>query len=237
MLVNPSEIEDDDLCPSESTLEEADAGSSPSKPAVPLASITHIIIDEVHERDLNTDFALTLLRPLLAKNENIRVVLMSATASPELFVNYFRSSALAIDPIVLSIPGRTFPVSSNWLTDCEKFAGARLQGWSHTIDDNLRPGGNTKNADEAAIELSPRAKSRIDNSFICKLITAIIMKQREDGNLKHTKGKELREDGAILVFLPGKLIIFINYHISFSYVLYTHPTTYHIFSTHRYTIS
>ena len=165
---------------------------SESRSTVPFQHVTHIVIDEVHERDLNTDFALTLLRPLLAKNSNIRVILMSATASPEVFVDYFRSSSVLsiVDPIVLSIPGRTFPVSINWLSECEKFAGTRLQGWSNTIDDDIRPGGNTtENMDDEAVELSPRATSRIDNAFICKLIAAIIKKKERMASCKCLRAK------------------------------------------------
>lgn len=59
-----------------------------------LAGITHVVVDEVHERSLDSDFLLALLRKLLRSNRALRVVLMSATANPELFMNYFRASAL-----------------------------------------------------------------------------------------------------------------------------------------------
>ena len=133
MLVNPSEIGENELCPSSGQNDKAD--SEVAAAGTPLSHISHLVLDEVHERDLNTDFALTLLRNVLARNKHIRIILMSATANPELFVQYFRSAALAVDPIVLSIPGRTFPVTNKWLDECEKFAGTRLQGWSSTVDE------------------------------------------------------------------------------------------------------
>ena len=46
-----------------------------------LEGATHIIIDEVHERDLHTDFLLTLIRRVLVHRPNLRVILMSACKS------------------------------------------------------------------------------------------------------------------------------------------------------------
>ena len=207
MLVNPLEIDENELCPSDGQNDEANSEAG-TVTGTPLSHVSHLVIDEVHERDLNTDFALTLLRNVLARNKHIRIILMSATANPDLFVQYFRSAALAVDPIVLSIPGRTFPVTNNWLGDCEKFAGARLQGWSSTVDDGAqgpKRGVETRGgAEETAVELSPRATSRIDNAFICKLIGAIVRKQKETGELNQSDSSGKRENGAILVFLPGK---------------------------------
>lgn len=45
-----------------------------------LANFTHIILDEVHERDKDMDFLLIIIRMLMAKEPtNIKVILMSAT--------------------------------------------------------------------------------------------------------------------------------------------------------------
>lgn len=38
-----------------------------------LANITHVIVDEVHERDINTDFLLVLLKSLLKDRPDLRV--------------------------------------------------------------------------------------------------------------------------------------------------------------------
>lgn len=41
---------------------------------------THIILDEVHERDKDMDFLLIVVRRLLATNSrNVKIILMSAT--------------------------------------------------------------------------------------------------------------------------------------------------------------
>lgn len=50
---------------------------------------THIIIDEVHERSLEIDLTLILLKKLLPINPNVRLILMSATIDCDLFASYF----------------------------------------------------------------------------------------------------------------------------------------------------
>lgn len=54
-----------------------------------LTGISHVIVDEVHERDINTDFLLILLKMLLNKSQEIKVVVMSATVNSEKFSQYF----------------------------------------------------------------------------------------------------------------------------------------------------
>ena len=48
-----------------------------------------IILDEIHERHISCDFLLGLIKCLVAQNNDLRVVLMSATANLQLFSNYF----------------------------------------------------------------------------------------------------------------------------------------------------
>ena len=65
-----------------------------------LTKFTHIIMDEVHERDLDIDFSLVVIKHLLAKtmeNQNglkFKLVLMSATFNTELFANYFAKTSV-----------------------------------------------------------------------------------------------------------------------------------------------
>ena len=75
-----------------------------------------LIIDETHERDVNTDFSLTLLKGMMASPTASfipRLVLMSATASTGLFVSYF--SMKGVVPASIEVPGKTFPVDTQWL--------------------------------------------------------------------------------------------------------------------------
>lgn len=54
-----------------------------------LEGVSHVMIDEVHERDIDTDFLLVLLKELLVRKPDLRVVLMSATLNAESFGTYF----------------------------------------------------------------------------------------------------------------------------------------------------
>ncbi|CAH0561131.1 unnamed protein product [Brassicogethes aeneus] len=76
-----------------------------------LQNVTHIIVDEVHERSEESDFLLLILKELLQVRPDLKVILMSATLNADLFSNYFG------DIPVIDIPGRTFPVEQYFLED------------------------------------------------------------------------------------------------------------------------
>ena len=54
-----------------------------------LTGVSHVIVDEVHERDINADFLLILLKMLVKKSQEIKVVVMSATVNSGKFSQYF----------------------------------------------------------------------------------------------------------------------------------------------------
>lgn len=51
--------------------------------------VTHVILDEIHERDIDSDFTMIAMKHLLNENPHIKLILMSATINVQLFVNYF----------------------------------------------------------------------------------------------------------------------------------------------------
>ncbi|KAI6239384.1 RNA helicase [Aphelenchoides fujianensis] len=59
-----------------------------------LRGVSHVLIDEIHERDINTDFLLIIVRDMVRAYPKLRVVLMSATIETGLFSNYFKTSAI-----------------------------------------------------------------------------------------------------------------------------------------------
>lgn len=60
-----------------------------------LLGVTHVIVDEVHERSVDSDLLLFLLRELLTRRRESapKVILMSATAEAHLFASYFSPSS------------------------------------------------------------------------------------------------------------------------------------------------
>ena len=79
-----------------------------------LSEYSHIIIDEVHERDINIDFALVLLKYILKKNKAIKLILMSATISPELFANYYREISIEqVGTHMITIPSNKLQLESS----------------------------------------------------------------------------------------------------------------------------
>ncbi|XP_030630684.1 ATP-dependent RNA helicase DHX30 [Chanos chanos] len=85
-----------------------------------LQGVSHVVVDEVHERDVNTDLLLALLRSALQENPDLRVVLMSATGDTQRLTAYFG------DCPVISVPGFMYPVRERFLEDLEREMGRRL---------------------------------------------------------------------------------------------------------------
>ncbi|WCJ33256.1 DExH-box ATP-dependent RNA helicase DExH3 [Euphorbia peplus] len=93
-----------------------------------LKGITHVIVDEIHERGMNEDFLLIVLKDLLPCRPELRLILMSATLDAELFSSYFGGAP------VLHIPGFTYPVRTHFLEDVLELTGYQLTPYNQ-IDD------------------------------------------------------------------------------------------------------
>ncbi len=78
-----------------------------------LREFTHIMIDEVHERDRNTDFLLIILRDLLLYHRptDLRLILMSATLQTAKLSAYFSGCPVA------TIGSTCYPVQEFYLED------------------------------------------------------------------------------------------------------------------------
>ncbi|KYO33301.1 putative ATP-dependent RNA helicase DHX30 isoform A [Alligator mississippiensis] len=76
-----------------------------------LEGVSHIIVDEVHERDVNTDFLLILLKGIQKLNPDLRLVMMSATGDNQRFSRYFG------DCPVVKVPGFMYPVKEYYLEE------------------------------------------------------------------------------------------------------------------------
>eukprot|EP00924_Labyrinthula_sp_SR-Ha-C_P015130 augustus_masked-scaffold_9-processed-gene-9.42-mRNA-1 protein AED:0.01 eAED:0.02 QI:0/-1/0/1/-1/1/1/0/827 len=63
-----------------------------------------LILDEAHERTINTDILFPLLKKLAKKRKDMKIIVTSATLDAEKFSSYFYSCP------IFTIPGRNYPV-------------------------------------------------------------------------------------------------------------------------------
>ncbi|CAL0316400.1 unnamed protein product [Lupinus luteus] len=93
-----------------------------------LKGVTHVIVDEIHERGMNEDFLLIVLKDLLPHRPELKLILMSATLDAELFSSYFNRAP------IMNIPGFTYPVKTHFLENILDMTGYRLTPYNQ-IDD------------------------------------------------------------------------------------------------------
>lgn len=162
--------------------------------------ITHVVLDEVHERTIDSDFLLIVLRRLMQKRPDLKLILMSATLEAQRFSNYLGGVP------VLNIPGRTFPVEMKYLEDAVEMTNYRLSEdeYPAAIDDDIDEedaAGETAGGAQASLDgYSKQTKetvTRFDEYRIdYQLIKRLLLKIATAPELDHYSK-------AILVFMPG----------------------------------
>ncbi|XP_021149830.2 ATP-dependent DNA/RNA helicase DHX36 isoform X1 [Columba livia] len=173
-----------------------------------LSSISHVVLDEIHERNLQSDVLMSIIKDLLNIRLDLKVILMSATLNAEKFSEYFDNCPM------IHIPGFTFPVAEYLLEDViEKLRytpenSDRRPRWKKGFMQGhvSRPEKEEKEA--LYRERWPEYLRQLRGRYSAGTIGALEMMDDDKVDLdliaaliRHIVLEE--EEGAILVFLPG----------------------------------
>lgn len=167
-----------------------------------LRGVSHVIVDEIHERDVNSDFIMVVLRDMIHLYPDLRIILMSATIDTTLFSEYFNNCP------VVEIPGRAYPVQQYFLEDCIQMtnfvpptnSGKRKTKDSEELpitDGELEENLNKVIGNNYSIETKNAMAQLTEKEISFELIEALLM---------YVKKQEI--PGAVLIFLPGWNLIF-----------------------------
>jgi ATP-dependent helicase HrpA len=96
-----------------------------------LSEYDTIILDEVHERSVNIDLLLGIIKLLLAKRDDLHVVIASATMNTQLFSRYFNNAP------VVSISGRLYPVEILYRPVIELWKGESIDSYIEGVIVNI----------------------------------------------------------------------------------------------------
>ena len=158
-----------------------------------LNGVSHIIVDEVHERDVDTDFLLAILREVLKARKDLKLILMSATMDANLFVKYFGGNCP-----VIKIPGFVHPIKEYYLEDILEYFAARDSHMSQKKQDEILAANGHAEIDEnhAAPSKNRHNSNKVKSKCNYDLLAKTVL-------YADTIGLETNDDGAILVFMSG----------------------------------
>uniref|UniRef100_A0A2K5WV03 ATP-dependent RNA helicase A n=1 Tax=Macaca fascicularis TaxID=9541 RepID=A0A2K5WV03_MACFA len=182
-----------------------------------IRGISHVIVDEIHERDINTDFLLVVLRDVVQAYPEVRIVLMSATIDTSMFCEYFFNCP------IIEVYGRTYPVQEYFLEDCIQMTHFVPPPKDKKKKDKDDDGGEDDDANCNLIcgdEYGP--ETRLSMSQLNEKETPF---ELIEALLKYIE--TLNVPGAVLVFLPGWNLI---------YTMQKHLEMNPHFGSHRYQI-
>ncbi|XP_053956982.1 ATP-dependent DNA/RNA helicase DHX36 [Anastrepha ludens] len=172
-------------------------------------AVSIVIIDEIHERSVETDLLMALLKIILPHRPNLKIILMSATVSEEEFSAYFNNC------YTINIEGTMFPVKVNYLEDIIQETGfTRFHNNPHECTKNKarhrskQSNRQSTNNLEYSAMIEPylrQIKDKYDNQVLQSLRCTDSEGCENLQFLEHLIFYicDTKPPGAILVFLPG----------------------------------
>ena len=163
-----------------------------------LAAIKYLILDEVHERGIDSDFTLALLLSAMKVRKDMKLIVMSATISTQKF-SFYLGNALNVQPHtasminldddiessvikapkggvpILFIPGFTFPVEEFYKTNYEEIVN------SYQFTSNEGDGHRVYN----------KRKGELDYGLLLNLLLVLVEGKEENPMLNRASGSIL----------------------------------------------
>uniref|UniRef100_A0A6N2MMI2 RNA helicase n=1 Tax=Salix viminalis TaxID=40686 RepID=A0A6N2MMI2_SALVM len=131
-----------------------------------ISDLTHIIVDEIHERDRFSDFMLAIIRDILPSHSHLRLILMSATLDAERFSQYFGGCP------IIRVPGFTYPVKAFHLDDVLSILNSRDDNHLDFAMPNVRDEGHELTEDTALDEAINLAWSNDEFDSLLDLVSS-----------------------------------------------------------------
>ena len=137
-----------------------------------------VVLDEFHERSVNTDLALAFLKEAMQLRNDLYVIIMSATIDTDRLQKY-----LGDDTPVMKIPGRQFPVQVKYEPG-KSLASVVVEELNQKRDSRVKPGNDKR---------QPFDRLRDHKHFRSSVVPA----------LRQAQKPRVEGPSNILVFLPG----------------------------------
>lgn len=118
-------------------------------------NITHILIDEAHERNKENDFLLTSIKEHFNDNPNLKLIVMSATMDTGVFAKYFGACE------EVSISQKMFDVQEIYLEDILKVVGFRTNRVDE-LNDKFQRGQLVEGSQSAYVNENVESNVQLD---------------------------------------------------------------------------
>jgi len=134
-----------------------------------LSEYDTVIVDEAHERKVQIDFLLYLLRNTLRMRDDFKIIIMSATINPKIFEDYYKDFSFK----KIEIGGKTnYPIKSIFLEKDMSYKESINKGFDILIDILKTTGKNSKNNDDESQDIIFFVTSSNEAKDICRRLTA-----------------------------------------------------------------